>query len=495
MKTKNRHDISPEELGEALLSLVTPDGKKAVGRKHTASGSPATTGFNHGPGGLLTWPGVDPDVYSTMIGTLPGIMNQIPTMPSVFMNPTYQILTGVKADPDQAEPDGICDDAIVGGLLKGGLQTAPFGRYQRATREVSIHRLGQRVDRADPVDLRMVGNLQGSTPFGDAGQMAGLGPVGTDMLVNEMVRVYYERAVSMYRLLARQVWQGNPANTPNPDGNAHTVEMVGLDLLINTGHVDAVSNTSLPSLDADVKNFNYLDVAANGDALVNALTYMARYVRVIAERSGVMPVRWAFVMRETAFYEITAVWPCSYMTAMCNFNDPDSTRLNLNSSDLISMRDQMRTEQYLLIDGRRYDVILDDGIAEDTNTTNANVPSGSFASDIYLVPFSVMNGRSVLYFEYFQWQNPSINTALNSGLLLARAMGPWLETVSQKNWCFKFQAMIEPRLVLRTPWLAGRLTNVVYSPLQHTRDPFPDDPYFVNGGDTERPGPSYYTPW
>ena len=490
MKTKEV-EVSAEEIGAALLSLMTNE-KKSVGRKHTATGTPATTGFQHGPGGLLTWPGVDPDVYTTILGTLPGIMNNIPTVGTVMMNPTYQILTGVQADPDQDEPDGICDDAIVGGLMKGGLVTAPFGRFQRATREVSLHRLGQRIDRSDPLDLRLVGNLQGSTPFGGA-EVAGLGPIGTDVLVNEMSRLYYERAVSMYRLLSRQVWTGNPANTPNPE--AHTVEFAGLDLLVNTGHVDARTNTSLPSLDSDVKDFAYANVREAGDELVNALTYMARYVRSIAERTGVSPVRWAFVMRETLFYELTAVWPCSYYTALCNFGDPDSTRLNLNSTDLITARDDMRNGRYLLIDGIRYDVILDDGITEDTNTTNANVASGSFASDIYLLPLSVMGGRSVLYFEYFQWQNPSINTALNSGLLLARAMGPWLETVSQKNWCFKFQTMIEPRLILRTPWLAGRLTNVQYTPLQHTRDPFPDEPYFVNGGVTANEGPSYYTPW
>ena len=45
------------------------------------------------------------------------------------------------------------------------------------------------------------------------------------------------------------------------------------------------------------------------------------------------------------------------------------------------------------------------------------------------------------------------------------------------------------------PWLAARLQNVQYCPLQHTRQPFPDDPYFVDGGRTSRPGPSFYDIW
>ena len=64
------------------------------------------------------------------------------------------------------------------------------------------------------------------------------------------------------------------------------------------------------------------------------------------------------------------------------------------------------------------------------------------------------------------------------------------------NWCIDLIAKVEPRIILRTPQLAGRLTDVVYVPLQHTNDPLPSQDYFVNGGvTTGRPFPSPFSEW
>ena len=41
---------------------------------------------------------------------------------------------------------------------------------------------------------------------------------------------------------------------------------------------------------------------------------------------------------------------------------------------------------------------------------------------------------------------------------------------------------IEPRVVLRTPQMAGRLDYIKYTPLQHLRESNPDNPYNVDGG-------------
>ena len=39
-----------------------------------------------------------------------------------------------------------------------------------------------------------------------------------------------------------------------------------------------------------------------------------------------------------------------------------------------------------------------------------------------------------------------------------------------------------PRLRLLTPHLAGRIQNVVWTPLQAFREPFHDQSYFIDGG-------------
>ncbi len=110
------------------------------------------------------------------------------------------------------------------------------------------------------------------------------------------------------------------------------------------------------------------------------------------------------------------------------------------------------------------------------------------ASDIYLIPMTVQGSRVVTHMEYFNLGNPQAIEAVAamdaSGVKFTNN-GAWMWTNARTNGCIKTQGLIKPRLILRTPMLAGRITNVRVNPLQHERTPFPgDDTYFVNGGDT-----------
>lgn len=472
-----------DQVAEALVDLL--GGRKERRFKHDATGTPSSTGYAHGPGGFLRIPGVDPDVYNLTIGTLPGLMNEMPTRASLYTNPLFEVLTGIPAGTGD-EPDSVCDDAPVGGTLKSAIFTAPFGKYQRQTREIEVNRLGQLTDRAEPMDLRMVGGPIGRGPFSSM-------EVEGNILNNEWDLALYERAVEFHRLLSLQVWRGNPANN---DGEAYK-EFAGLELQVNTGWKDAFTGSAVDNMDPDIKNFSLQQVHDHGDDLVVALSYMHRYLKDKATRTRVGPVRWVLAMRPSLFWEITSIWPCSYYTTVCA-GSPGNLTQNIDVADQARLRDEMRAESFLWLNGERIEVIQDDGITEYTNTTKSGVTSGCFSSDIFFLPMSVQGGRATLYFEYFQFQNPSINSALASGLMLARAVGggAFLEVPSQKNWCYKLQAKIEPRVILRTPWLAGRLMNVQYCPLQVPDQPFPTDPYFeAPDGVATRTGPTYTATW
>ncbi len=454
--------------------------------KHDTPGAPITVGYSHGPGGHLTFPGVDPQVFHTVVGNI-GILGTLPTKSSVFTNPTYQVLTGVLGDSG-SEKEDVCDNAPYGGLMKTCMLTSVFGRYERSTPEIELNRLGQLNDRADPMDLRLVGS-----PIHQSGIFAsGPGDPGIpgDVFTNEIARKMFELGLSFHRQISVQIWRGNPAN--NSAGGGYK-ELTGLDILINTGHIDAENNTSCPSLDSDLKNFNYARVDADPDGLVNAISYLYRTRKSLALRTSVMPVRWVLAMRDELFWEITKIWPCSYLTYQCQVTGQE--RVNINAADQVAMRDAMRQGQYLLIDGEKVEVILDDGIREWTNTDNANVTSGCMSSDIYLIPMSVAGGQASLFLEYFDYGNPSAQSAIAAMNNEFRVEGAFITTWRRTNWCLQLQSKIEPRLVLRTPWLAGRLQNVQYCPLQHIRTPFPGDPYNVDGGRTSRPAPSYFNLW
>lgn len=479
-----------DSFAESLLPLLQQAaGRKGLhgGLKHDASGTPISSGYSHGPGGNFTFPGVDPDYFQTVVGNI-GIFSQLASVPVTDQNPVFGIVTGVQ-DITGSEKTENCGNAPTAGLIKNCLTTVPFGRYERATPELELNRLGQTNNRADPMDLRMVGSpINAGGPYAQ-GPRAPATPA--DLLLNEISRKFFELNMAFHRLLSVQLWQGDPANN---NGDAYK-EFPGFQQQVNTGYVDAETGTACPSVDSDLKDFNYGAIHEQGEALVDAISYLIRTRKNLASRTGMNPVRWVLAMREELFWEITSIWSCSYLVYRCNVTASDGDRVMVNAQDAVRFRDEMRAGNYLLLDGERIEVVLDDGIPEATATTNGNVTEGCFASDIYLIPMSVLGGRAVTYMQHFDYNNPSLAAALGDNLILGRAEGAFLTWPRQTNQCVVWQSKTEPRLVMRTPWLAGRLQNVMYCPTQHTRQPFPDDPYFVNGGLTERTGPSLFALW
>lgn len=474
----------------ALANALGPeiDRQKAmrygVTFKHDVSaGVPSSLQYSHGPNGLLSFPGVDPAVFNATMGPI-SILSRIPATPSLNTDPTYFTVTGV-TDESGDEPADVCDDAPVAGLMKGCLTHSVFGRYERSTSKLEVNRLGARVDRADPLDLTLVGS-----PLAPGGIFAGPGGSTStpgDVLTNEVSRKFWELSIAFHRLLSRQLWSGNPTNN---DGARR--ELTGLELLVNTGYTDAETGQACTAVDSYIRNANYTNI--NSSQIIRYITDIYFQLKSRAQRAGVMPVRWLIAMRSQMFYELTAVWPCSYLSFRCNDSIGSNMQGNIDAQDAVRFRDEMRSGSYLLIDGDRVDVVVDDGIPELDGNESSSFPRGCFASDIYFLPMSVVGGRSTLYMEYFQFDNPSIREALGN-MILGRIEGAWLTWPRQTNMCIQWQSKIEPRLVLRTPWLAARLQNVVYCPVQHEPQPFPDDPYYVNGGKTSRSGPSYVDLW
>ncbi|MEE8361307.1 MAG: hypothetical protein V3R71_04085 [Gemmatimonadales bacterium] len=461
---------------------------KALTEKHDSPGTPPATGYAHGSQGVWSYPGVDERVFSTIVGNRAGVSTALPIVGSLRSDPLFEVFTGIRAATG-SQPDDHCDDGPVAGLSKAGKLSAPFGEYHMATQELRIDRLALHNDRADPLDLTLVGSPLTETPFA----MEPAPTPQTSALRSTMAMNFQNRAVAMHRLLSQQTFAGNPANNPGAGGSA---EFAGLDLLINTGHVDAVTNTPLPSIDSDLKDFNYAKVEDNGSDLVTALSELFRYVRNNAETMGYLPVRWVFAMRRSAFIQITGVWPCSYFLGGCSQADA-GLNLMLQAESAREMRDDMRNNNYLLIDGERIDVLIDDGIPEETTADSGNVTEGCFASDIYLIPMSVLGGQSVTFWEYQAFQNAEVVEAigrLGPGVRIEGG-GQFLDWSKRTNLCVQWEFQINPRIIMRTPWLAGRLQNVMYCPLQHEREAFPDDPYFVDGGASSTTGPSYFAPW
>lgn len=467
-----------------LDQLLTELQQRNGGTKATSM--PPVGPYMHGPNGLWSYPGLERAVISTRVQPR-GLAGMLPARPNNSMNPLYPYLTGF-LEGAGAVPDASCDDCPTPGPMKNCFQTSVFGRYCYQTRTIDITRMGQIINRGEFTDLMLW-----NQPLNDTGGLTVPGSTPMNINLNNEASVRFaEVGVAFQNKLMKQVWDGNPAN--NSAGGGYR-EFPGLDILIGTGKRDAVTGTVCPSLDSLIVPFNA--AVDNTDAennIVNVLTYTMRSLMSLASRTGLDPVEWAIVMREELFYEVTAQWPCSYLTYRCiTMNDGVA---NLDVGDAIGMRDAMRQGEYLVIDGKRVRVILDDALT-------ASETTGTYTTDIVIVPLSVQGNKSVLFWEYFAWNGP--NAALNASTIAAAPLmsnyywtdgGQYMWHLKPPvNWCVQWIGLIEPRLILLTPQLAGRITGVTYSPLMTPRQPFFDDPGYVNGGVTDRDtAPSFFMP-
>jgi hypothetical protein len=449
-----------------------------------------TTNFMHGPAGIFGAPGLERDIFSTRVRPR-GLIRELPAIGTNLIYPVVGYLTGFTDEQEAAEKSGVCDPAIQAGKMKSCVRGSQFGRVERATEPLEINKVGQVTSRAEMFDLRVVNDPLLQQSFAVPGQVTA---EFQRILNSEVLARWYTLGAAFEKILSRMVFTGNPANNTVGGGYA---EYTGLEGLLGTNFVDVFTNTICYALDSYIRNFNYGSVENNTEALLTEIVEMARHLTSIAVGTGLDPVDFAFVMREDLFNQIADRWPCVYNTTRCATANTTVDRVVIDGGEMKRDADAMRTGRYLKIDGKNWPVIIDDAMPEATNTTNNKVPSGSFASDIYLLPLVVNGGTRTLFFEYFNFDAPNGAMAAVRDGMLGNAVykssdgGRFLWTTSQTLWCLNWTAKIEPRLRLLTPHLAGRIQNVLYTPHVHTRSPFPDDPYNKDGGVTTRTNKGY----
>jgi len=441
----------------------------------------------HGPGGLFSNAGIDELVVNASL-TPRGMDGLLPVLPTVYTNPVFSFITGFESD-GEAEADGVCDDGP-GGIIEACNQTAQFGRVTRSSQEIEINKVMQMINRGETTPLRVLGEVLGTHKLLSSQVME---PADWINYVTRTQMVIV--GVEFQRKLAQMLWQGNPVNN---SANGGYQEFPGLDMLISAGKVDCFTGIACPALDPDIKDFEYDDVAGSDKDIVVYLSMMDFYLRHVAERTSLDPVEWVIAMRPELFEELTAVWPCRYLADRCSHWTDNSMALAvINDKTNTDMRDAMRNGKYLTINGRIVQVVTDDGIYEANSANDANLDAGEFASDIYFIPLRA-HGIPTLYWEHLDYSKAAPDMAIlnRKEQFWPSDAGRYMWTIQQKTWCFKIQGKIEPRVILRTPHLAGRLENVMYRPLQHLKSPFPESPYFKKGGEEHfDTAPSFYSEW
>lgn len=459
-------------------------------QKGVVSTTPTTT-YGHGNGGLFSYPGMERPVFSAMILPELGLQSLMPVRPSNTMNPVYGIFTGVLASTG-AEPTGVCDDPPSAGLSKLCEHSFVYGRMSRQSRVFDITRFGLQVNRADMLDLQLLGNALAVNPNPNVPTMPGAQDT-TQLLNTEMAKALFELAISWARDFAQELYTGNPTNNTSGGGRKY---FYGMDILINTGYKDAETGVLCPAADSIVRSFGGLRLDQNASSMVRTITYMMRNLRYISRKAGLDPATWVLVGRFGLFYELTEIWPQAYLTYRNVNTDNSNQNLYNDSRYLTEMRDQMREGMYLLIDGNRVPFVIDEAITETES------PAGVFSSTLYFVPMTALGGTPVCYVEARNYDAPG--QALDAARVFAPDGSYYTSDGGRfiwhrkppANFCVQLMALTEPRVLLLTPHIAARLTSIKYSPLIHERESFTTSGYFVNGGKTDRLGygPSLQTP-
>jgi hypothetical protein len=468
------------ELVNALAQLLTPHLSER--QKHDLpAGFSISTNRVHGSNGIFSYPGIERDIFSTRVNAK-GLIAALPAARAT--NDTHPIvgyLTGFTAGNGAAEQSTPCADPPRPGQMKSCLQGSAMGRIARTTEVIDLSASGDRINRGEMFDLQLVNDpiVDVAEKMLPPGITGGARKVFASDLAAKMLAV----GVELEDVLSHMVWTGSPLNNL---GTGYA-EFLGLEGLVTTTHTDIITGANCPSLASDIKDFGSQRVDQAAATLFHYMTTMWRYVNHNASRMNMRPVQWAWVMTEPMFRELTDYWPCVYASYRCG-----ATANQLaNNTDAMAMRrmsDDMFNGNYLTIDGVRIPVIVDDSISVTYNENDGDVPSGCMLSDIYLLPFTVKGNTQVLYMEYFNFAGPGAAGELAADGRVSNLIwsdgGMWLWTPRQTLYCFDWTTLIRPRLRLLTPHLAGRIQNVMVCPLQIPRQPFHDDPYFVDGGNT-----------
>lgn len=489
-------NIDYKKLADAILESRTKE-------YNAEKGFPSTYAppglMAHGRGGLFSTPGMERPIFSAMVLPSAGLQSRLPLRPSNTESPLYGIFTGVTASSATGsnEPVNVCDDPPVAGLSKMMTHSFTWGRFSRMTQVYDITRFGRRNNRAEFSDFQFHGSPAGAGDFFTPSTGEGAGNLSAAN--SDIRKLLFEMAVAWQRDFARKLYTGNPTN--NTAGGGYK-EFYGVDYLINTGYKDAETGIAAPAADSLLMDFGSLDISVttNGAAIVRTITAMWRSLNFIATRAGLDPVQWAVVMPYGMFYELSAQWPCAYQTSRCSI--ASGTTVDISRNYLNDMTDAMRgdmmnrTGQYLLIDGKQVPVVLDDGITE---TQSAG---GSFTANIYFVPLTVLGGQVVTWMEYLPFDQAG--GAMDAAQALAPDGMFWTTDSGRfiwhkkpaANFCVQMLAATEPRLIMLTPHLAGRINNVKYTPLVNFRSwDTANTSFYVNGGRTSAGSvPSLGTP-
>jgi hypothetical protein len=480
-----REGVFAKTVNDLVTAIKSQDN---VEKDALAAGNSGT--LLHGPGGMFNTPGLESTLISTHVKAK-GLGYLLPAFPTNQTTPYFGFITGF-GEETGSEPNAPCDDAPTG-YMKSGTLTAKLGHISRDTQTIRLPDTIKRINRSDFTDLMLLNSVLNNDEAAGTYFPPSLDERGIIDLSTKAEQVI--AGINMERKLRVLLWTGDATGANDMPGGGY-IEFPGLDNQIVTAQVDAETNNAMAAADSLVLDFGYQDVATSD--IVEFVEEAEDFVWNLGEDTGLEHTG-VLVMRPKAFRAITSVWPIQYNTQPeMSIIASTEARVVLDARANVDQRDQMRNGLYLDVNGKRYSVVLDNGIVEENNATNpTDLDAYEYASSIYYIPLTLTGGMPATYWEYLDHQLSVPQEALLGGLQTWWTdSGRWLWSMDGKFTCFKMKMETDPRVILRTPHLAWKIQDVKYTRMVALRDPDPESTYWVDGGVSIRNlSPTQYAAW
>lgn len=455
-------------------------------QKNTPASTTLTAPALHGPFqgnaaqyGIFAGPGVRPEMFTTLVRPRSFARALGAPQRSRFTEEKLEVMTGVTAS-DCTNATGFCGDPPTVGQGKVCEQIYKFGEWYVKTNLNAVPQVGQFRNRAD-VPRDILNRPPSENPLIPDVMFAMNNT--DDQLAYELWLIGVDHERQMEKVLVNgDITQGS-ADTEC----GYIKEFNGLDGQIKTGYVDASTQFACPAMDSAIITFN-ADVGGtigggDGRNIVQAGTDMYFGLRSRASKMGMDEVQWGILMREEHFRSLVENWACTYATYRCNTNAGGQTfTLNEDTARTNELRLQMMNGQYLLHDNIPVPVIFSEGI------TREGLGYQQFKSDMYYVPFT-WRGTQLTRLEFFPMDNPNAARIGNFDGFGVDYLNNGMYVVGNRNTglCVEYHVASKMRLILETPWLAGRIDDVQYTFQAPIRQSDPADThYYADGGTTYR---------
>ena len=411
-----------------------------------------------------------------------GLANSIPTRANNIVNDLYGFFMRYSVSPDDDFEEGdVCDPAIPlvsdFDFMKMG---ASYGRLAHSIKTLDVTNLLLQAQARQYDQFYIQGEWRGVSARPDIATFRDVvGNLNVDLIVaSAMRRKLADLGTYFQRTLLNWVWTGDPANTL---GGKQIIQPLGLYRLINgkysTSGLPIVTTAHMggPTADQMKDTLSSIVVNLDGKAVGDGTFSLWQNLRAVeqllhqrAAGTGMLPVDWKIYMITPLWDQITENLPCEVIADGCvipggeiaknfNLNDGGTALFNMTT------RQQMRDSQSLTMNGRTYQVVLDDTMPYETVEDDQGNFVG-YKSSIFFIPFVVAGGEQILYWEYIDYSG--MYSALGpmgqhgAGAKGWTDNGYYYHNITELRNCIEMQTEMQVRLIFRTPHLAARFDNL-----------------------------------